>query len=269
MQIDKQQAVAFMAALGFSKAKDWTDDVLAERLGATPERVKPEEVPAPFVELYNSISDSPKTEPIELTGEGVAKKSKAAKPAGKFVENTEPEASTPSQDTQPELPMDKQTKSVKETTRKATPAPAKTTPKGSTKFAAAIVSKKLAAAVSKETTKIASLSGKTAKDKQPAKVTKDAAPKMAKPAAKPIKAKSAKPAREKTPLDSYGCREGTISSDVNLVMTNDWQDDVAIAKAAKCTLREARGRLYLAVVNKVFEAKRIIQYRLMPKKAGK
>ena len=66
------------------------------------------------------------------------------------------------------------------------------------------------------------------------------------------------------PVDKFGCREGTISAKVNEVVSKSWKTDKQIAEEAGIDLRNARGRLYLATVQGLFEARRTIEYRLKP-----
>lgn len=64
--------------------------------------------------------------------------------------------------------------------------------------------------------------------------------------------------------DSFGCKEGTISAKVNAVLSEEWQDESEISKAAGVTLDEARGRLYYGAEKKIIEYRRRIEYRLIP-----
>lgn len=99
-----------------------------------------------------------------------------------------------------------------------------------------------------------------AKGKKPAKEEKPKAPKAEK------KAKINKPAKEPRERDALGCAIGSISAKVNAVVTDDWKDEEAIIKEAGVTKNEARGRLYFAAEQKVFERRSKIEYRLMPSK---
>lgn len=119
---------------------------------------------------------------------------------------------------------------------------------------------------------------KIAKDKaapapgeKPVKIAKDkaaVAEPAEKPAAKPAKTKSApkKPAAPAKVVerDSYGCAKGTIAAEVNQHVSDEWLDEKEIAKLAKVTLDQARGRLYWGAEQGSFEARRLIQYRIKP-----
>lgn len=190
MKLTKTEAVAFMVALGFPKAPTWEDDVLASRLKATPERIKPNDVPEEMQGLYAELKGMDKDDKVILEGDKEEKK----------------------------------------------PAPAP--------------SKKPAPAQTKK-------SSKEEKEEKPAK--KPA------PAPAPTKKPASKRRGPPAPLDKFGCREGTICSKVNAVVGAGWKTDKEIAEAAGLKLTEARGRLYAATVQGIFESKRIIQYRLKPK----
>lgn len=121
------------------------------------------------------------------------------------------------------------------------------------------------------------------KSEKPPKEKPEAAPKAKKTenppkakdsAPKPPKDKSAKPAKPagtKKPTngavdrDEFGCRKGSISAKVNAKVNDEWQSEAEIAKAAGVTLDQARGRLYYGAEKAVFEHRRMIQYRLVPK----
>ncbi len=177
MKIEKAQAIAFLVALGFSKAADWSDEKIIERLDKAPNKVNEEDVPEGFEELFGRLVNSTADDKIELVsgkGEKKAKKPTKEKPA----EKEEPKGKKPTKE---------------------------------------------------------------------------------KPAEKP----TAKTAEH----DEYGSRVGTISSKVNAVLADEWDDEEAIAKAAGVTLDQARGRLYYAAQEGVVEVRRLVQYRL--KKQGK
>lgn len=100
---------------------------------------------------------------------------------------------------------------------------------------------------------------------EPAKEKKSKKPSKADKIAKA--AKAATTPSKKVERDAFGCAKGTISAKVNAVLTDEWQSEAEIAKAAKLDLDQARGRLYYAAEEEIIEYRRLIQYRLKP--AGK
>lgn len=85
MKVTKDRAIAFLLALGFSKAVDWEDDKILERFGKIPTKIDEDEVPEGFEKLYSEIANSPKDEAIEF---GTAKKKRPsrAKPKKEVAE---------------------------------------------------------------------------------------------------------------------------------------------------------------------------------------
>lgn len=79
MKIDREKAVAFLTALAFPKASTWDDEKLVSRLAKVTDKVKEEEVPKGFGDLYSDLL-AMDGEKIEL----VAPKKPAVK---KAVEN--------------------------------------------------------------------------------------------------------------------------------------------------------------------------------------
>jgi len=63
-------------------------------------------------------------------------------------------------------------------------------------------------------------------------------------------------------VDEFGCRVGTISNRVNRVLTKEWKDETVIAKEAGVSLEQARGRLYYGVQLGLFDAEKVVRYRL-------
>lgn len=95
-------------------------------------------------------------------------------------------------------------------------------------------------------------------------VIDDKEEKPAKPPGKGSAPEKKPRSRVAQPVDKFGCREGTISAKVNEVVSKSWKTDKQIAEEAGIDLRNARGRLYLATVQGLFEARRTIEYRLKP-----
>lgn len=91
--------------------------------------------------------------------------------------------------------------------------------------------------------------------------------KAAKPTKEDKEKKAAAPAKPKVLRDEFGCKEGSISSKVNKVLTTEWQEEVDLAKIAGVTLDQARGRLYYAADEGEIERRKLIQYRRLPKGA--
>jgi len=75
--------------------------------------------------------------------------------------------------------------------------------------------------------------------------------------------------KDKKPRDSFGCILGSISARVNAVVNGNWMDEEEIAKKAGMSLKKARGRLYFAADDGVYERRRLIQYRVIPGAAEK
>ena len=69
---------------------------------------------------------------------------------------------------------------------------------------------------------------------------------------------------KKVERDSFGCQLGTFSAKVNAIVSKEWQDEADIVKATGLTKDQARGRLYYAAEEGIFEYRRLIQYRLAP-----
>lgn len=69
---------------------------------------------------------------------------------------------------------------------------------------------------------------------------------------------------KKVDRDVFGCAKGTISHKVNAVLSEEWQTEAEIAKAANVSLDQARGRLYYGAEEKIMEYRKLIQYRLVP-----
>jgi len=89
--------------------------------------------------------------------------------------------------------------------------------------------------------------------------------KAKKPSAdKVVKAAKAVASSTKVERDAFGCAKGTISHKVNGVLSNDWQDESEIAKAAGVDLDQARGRLYYAAEKEIIEYRKRIEYRIKP-----
>jgi hypothetical protein len=65
MKITKKDAVAFLVALGFSKAATWKPGKIKERLTQAPDKVAEDDVPEGFMDLYTKLGESGGT--IELT----------------------------------------------------------------------------------------------------------------------------------------------------------------------------------------------------------
>lgn len=91
MKVTKKEALAFFAALGFSKAPTWKPSKLKEKLALVPEKVKQEQVPEGFEEFYSrlcKVGDAPielvvdeKKAPAEAEVDGKPAKKKSTKPA--------------------------------------------------------------------------------------------------------------------------------------------------------------------------------------------
>jgi hypothetical protein len=78
--------------------------------------------------------------------------------------------------------------------------------------------------------------------------------------------KKGKRKAERLELDAFGSRIGTVSAKVNAVLTDEWKDKKAIAKAAGVSIQQAHGRLYHASQDGVIEGRRsVVQYRLKQK----
>lgn len=78
-----------------------------------------------------------------------------------------------------------------------------------------------------------------------------------------------KPPKPQAPRDPLGNRIGSISAKVNAQVSSEWKDEHEIARDAKVTIDQARGRLYYGTVEKVFEMRRRVEYRLVQKPAEK
>lgn len=76
---------------------------------------------------------------------------------------------------------------------------------------------------------------------------------------------SPKSAPKTVKRDEFGCAEGSISAKVNAVLSDTFQTEQEIAKAAGVTLDQARGRLYYAAEEGIIQYEKRIQYRLAPK----
>lgn len=58
MKVSKENAVALLIALGFSKAAGWKTSKMAEKLSLVPDNVKKEQVPEDFLKLYNELCEA-------------------------------------------------------------------------------------------------------------------------------------------------------------------------------------------------------------------
>lgn len=75
--------------------------------------------------------------------------------------------------------------------------------------------------------------------------------------------------KEGIPVDDFGSRQGSVNAKVNKAVTEQWQTEEEIAKLIGLTPKKARRRLYSATRKGLFEHRKLLQYRLLPKKAGK
>lgn len=95
-------------------------------------------------------------------------------------------------------------------------------------------------------------------------------PKPAKAAAKsakPAKAKKApKEKKPEVPRDEFGSREGSIRAKVNATFTKEWQPFEDIVQASGIKERQVRSRLRRACRAGIIEVRKIVEYRLKPKK---
>jgi len=232
MQIKRATAVALLVALGFTKADGWDDAKLKDRIGQVPQKVGEDEVPDDHKELYGQLKAA-KGDVEIITG--------PSKPATPLPEE-EVDVTT----------LDKTAlKSLIEEEGLGIKIAAEDTLEDTQKAVKKALAKKAAA---------------PAKPKKVPATPKPAAP--VKGAAAPAKAPKA-PAKPKAPApakvekDKFGCKVGTISADVNKVLSKQWQDEDEIAKAAGVSLDQARGRLYYAAEKKIIEYRRLIQYRII------
>jgi len=109
--------------------------------------------------------------------------------------------------------------------------------------------------------------GKPKKDKAPKEEKggkKEKKDKPAKKEKKPKKEKKVKAPKEETERDAFGCAKGTNRYQVNSKLTEEFQSDEEIAKAAGVTLKQARIRLRRARRDGLVEAQTLIQYKLTP-----
>ena len=83
MKLDKTQCVEMLQALGFTKADTWDDEKLKDRIGKVPQKVKEDEVPEEFEDLYSTIANSDPDDPIQWVGERGKPKKAAKKKAAK------------------------------------------------------------------------------------------------------------------------------------------------------------------------------------------
>jgi len=79
MKISRKEALAFFAAIGFSKATTWKADKLKEKLAMVPDKVKQEDVPAGFEDFYKGLAEAGGD--VELVVEEGEEELATAKPA--------------------------------------------------------------------------------------------------------------------------------------------------------------------------------------------
>lgn len=205
MKIQRATAVAFLVALGFSKAGQWDDEKIKAKLEAAPTKVDAGDVPDGHEEFYRALVKAEGV--VELEG-GPAK--------GKAKSEAAPKE--PAKDEAPKKMSKKERKAEARRNRGKAKSEPETEP---------------------------------LKADGPAKTKKN-----------PTRKTGPGKKDDGVERDAYGCRKGSISYDVNKVITNDWQTEEEIAEAAKVPLDQARGRLYYAASKGLFERERAIRYRL-------
>lgn len=248
MKLTRKTAVVFLIALGFSKAGEWDDAKIIDRMKKVPSKVA--EAPEGHERLYAALkeadgkvilSDTPvaPVAPVEAKKPAAEKPPAAKKPVQpelKIVTPPAPKKSKPA-------PVEKDVTPLEELTKK--------------ELLVIIEEEELAVKLSKKVTQAEIISAikKARKAKAPAVVEKPVVKAPKTPAPAPVKA----------PRDALGCKLGTISAKVDAVLLEDlgeWKDENEVAEAAGVTLDQARGRLYYAAEKKVFEYRRLIQYRV-------
>lgn len=111
-------------------------------------------------------------------------------------------------------------------------------------------------------------------DEKPEKETKAEKPEKveAKPEKKGAKKPAAKAATASTKevkRDKFGCRIGSISAKVNAAVSDEWQTEEQIAKAAGVSLDQARGRIYYAIQDGLMESERAVRVKFAKQPAKK
>lgn len=224
MKIKTSDAVALLVALGFSKAGDWSEDKLVDKLQVVPDKVAPD---SPEIKGHEDIYEALKEAKgnITLVGGTDAK-------GEEMVDVSD-------------MDMAALRSLVEERKLKVKPAEMKNV-------------EVLRVAV-KKALKTAPKQSKT--DRAIDKAAKDG--KKDKPAAK--KGKEEKEAKSDREVDEFGSTIGSIRSNVNKALSEEWQTDQEIAKSAGVTLKQARSRLRRAARKGLIEVQRRIEYRLLDK----
>ena len=118
MKIDKSKAIEFLVALGFSKAGEWDDAKIKERLGKVPNKVQDDEVPEGHKDIYGRLVNSAADDPIELTG--------GSKSKGKSPKSKKKAEKAPAEKRAEKAPAEKEVATPSKSKKKAEKAPAET-----------------------------------------------------------------------------------------------------------------------------------------------
>ncbi len=244
MKISKAAALAFFAALNFTKASEWDDEKLLEKTTMIPKNVSVKDVPPEHVAFYQKLEKA-----VENKNELTFGDSEDAAPA------KEKPAKTDGPIDVTDLDMAALRSIVEEREFKVSAAARK-----NVEVLRLEVKKLLKQAPKRsKTDKAVDKAAKASEKGKAAATDKDDSDKPAPKKAAKAKKEDEDEGAEK---DQYGCRVGSMRSKVYAAMGKDFKSDEEIAKEAGCELRQARSYLRNAARAELgIERVSVVQYR--------